>query len=167
MGYRKRPPSVHASAPARSSKPHPRAPPPNPPVKTGARVRRFRGCNKGKRESRYTTCGMLIAVFRAWDVHVTRVPKGDTARTSPRSSGFCAIWDCISSSSSFYEWVCGNQGRKPKVESRKQVTPGHDAERQLTRGRIYTHTQRLPEHGSALSQLRETRALAKCEEKAI
>jgi len=32
-------------------------------------------------------------------------------------------------------------------------------------GETFAHTQRLPEHGSALSQLRETRALAKREKK--
>jgi len=52
-----------------------------------------------------------------------------------------------------------------------QVTPGLDAERQLTREKLdwttFAHTQRLPEHGSARLQLRETRALAKREEKTI
>jgi len=43
--YMKRPLSVRAYAPARSSKPPPGAAP-GPPVKTAARVRRFRGCNK-------------------------------------------------------------------------------------------------------------------------
>jgi len=50
-----------------------------------------------------------------------------------------------------------------------QVTLGHDAERQLTREKhLQTGaTQRLPEHGSALSQLREACALAKRKEKTI
>ena len=43
-------------------------------------------------------------------------------------------------------------------------TPSHDAERQMTREN-FSHTQHLPEHGSARLQLRETRALAKREEK--
>ena len=45
-------------APTRSSKPRPWAPPPNPPVKTGARVCRFRGFNN-------PVCGyVLVAVSR-------------------------------------------------------------------------------------------------------
>jgi len=42
VGNRKRPPYVRAYAPARSSKPHPRASPPGPRLKPGPRVRRFR-----------------------------------------------------------------------------------------------------------------------------
>ena len=39
-------PPERACTPTRSSKPHLRAPPPGPRLKTGARVRHFRGCNK-------------------------------------------------------------------------------------------------------------------------
>jgi len=64
-----------------------------------------------------------------------------------------------------------------------QVTPGHDAERKLTRENVCTHSACLcrpcavdcrrpvvgrgERHCSALSQLRKIRALAKREEKAI
>ena len=44
-GLYEMPPSVRAYDPTRSSKRHPRGAAPGPPVKTGARVRRFQGCN--------------------------------------------------------------------------------------------------------------------------
>ena len=47
LGYRKWTPPERACTPTRSSKPHPRAPPPDPRLKTGARVRHFRGCKLG------------------------------------------------------------------------------------------------------------------------
>ena len=46
LAYVNRTHPVRACTPTRSSKPHPRAPPPDPRLKTGARVRHFRGCNQ-------------------------------------------------------------------------------------------------------------------------
>ena len=70
------------------------------------------------------------------------------------------------------DWPRAPQKRKQRATrnnpalSPTQVTPGHDAERQLTREKLL-HTQRLSEHGIVRLQLRETRALAKREEKTI
>ena len=82
-------------------------------------------------------------------------------------------WCCATPFSACADWTRAIQKHKQRATrnnpalSPTQVTPGHDAERQLTREKTLAHTQRLPEHGSAHLQLRETRALAKREEKTI
>ena len=52
MGYRKLDSPRTRMCPTRSSMLHPRAPPPDPRLKTGARVRHFRGCNNQTKKTR-------------------------------------------------------------------------------------------------------------------
>ena len=95
---------------------------PGPPVKTGARVRRFRGCNYHDYPMHTLLSGKKGFAMGPNRLHTHTHPRSASKRlahprspipplsaltsrathahpTSPRSTGFCAIWDCISSSS--------------------------------------------------------------------